>query len=225
MPNLLELPPVSLPDLAVALLLGLILSSITAWQYVRFGRTLTNRVSLAYTLPIVTLTIVLIITIVKASIALSLGLCRRALHRQVSDTHQRTEELAYLFIAIGAGIGLGANQVLATTSAILFILVAATARRLFWDQTLPRNLYVSVEVAGDVGDQDVYRSVLRLLEPHIEEADLRRLDVGKEQVQVTLYVKVRDDQALAEGVTALNKGLPGDATITFIDQESSAVSW
>ena len=66
---------------------------------------------------------------------------------------------------------------------------------------------------------------LRLLEPHIEEADLRRLDVGKEQVQVTLYVKVRDDQALAEGVTALNKGLPGDATITFIDQESSAVSW
>ena len=90
MPNLLELPPVSLPDLAVALLLGLILSSITAvavrafrthsHQPREFGlhsadRDVDDRVDYYHRQG------------VDCPVTWS---GRRALHRQVSDTHQRT---------------------------------------------------------------------------------------------------------------------------------------
>ncbi len=75
MPDLaLELPNVDVIRLAVGLGLGALLSTAIAVQYAIFGRTFSNRSNLAYTMPLIAITIVLIISVVKTSIALSLGL-------------------------------------------------------------------------------------------------------------------------------------------------------
>ena len=68
MDNLLGLTtpaPLSLTTLTINLLLGILLSSGLAWFYTRFGRSLSNRARFAQTLPVLTLTTVLVISVIK----------------------------------------------------------------------------------------------------------------------------------------------------------------
>jgi hypothetical protein len=221
-----QLPAASLSDLAVAMGLGTLLAALTGWQYLKLGRTFTNRANLAYTLPIITLTVILIISVVKESLALSLGLVGALSIVRFRTPIREPEELGYLFISIGIGIGLGAGQVLATFGATSLILVVASARKLVWGSSSRRNLYLNVDVRDtDVAGEQVFQRALDLLGPHVEQADLRRLDVGAGVLQAALYVQVADDRALANAIATLRGGLPGTVAVTFIDQENTGVSW
>jgi hypothetical protein len=66
--------PLSLTALVVNLLLSITLSTALAWFYARYGQALSNRARFAQTLPLMAMTTVLIISVVKSSLALSLGL-------------------------------------------------------------------------------------------------------------------------------------------------------
>ena len=44
-------------------------------------------------------------------------------------------------------------------------------------------------------------------------------------VQAALFVRVADDRSLTTAIAALRRELPGEVTVTFIDQESTGVSW
>ena len=57
---------------------------------------------------------VLIISIIKSSIALSLGLVGALSIVRFRTPIKEPEELLYLFVAIAVGLGLGANQIVAT---------------------------------------------------------------------------------------------------------------
>ena len=66
--------PLSIPNLILNLSIGIVLSLILRWHFQRFGSTLSNRSEFNLVFPFVLLTTVLIITVVKSSLALSLGL-------------------------------------------------------------------------------------------------------------------------------------------------------
>jgi hypothetical protein len=68
-------------------------------------------------------TMILIITIIKSSIALSLGLVGALSIVRFRTPIKEPEELLYIFVAIAIGLGLGANQVMVTT--IGFAIVVA----------------------------------------------------------------------------------------------------
>ena len=77
MQNLLDLTgtaPLSLPGLAINMLLAIILAGLAAWFYTVYGKSFSNRGKLAATLPVLAMITVLIISVVKSSLALSLGL-------------------------------------------------------------------------------------------------------------------------------------------------------
>lgn len=221
----IQLPPTSLFDILIALALGTALSVLTSWQYVRHGRTFTNRESLAYTLPIITLTVILIISVVKASLALSLGLVGALSIVRFRTPIREPEELGYLFIAIAVGIGLGAGQILPTTTATLVILGVASLRTQVWRRSPRRNLFLNVDVrSSSAPGEEVFQKALSLLGGIVIGADLRRLDVAADTVQIALQVKVADDASLMKAIAALRSGLAGDVTVTFVDQDSTAVS-
>ena len=74
MNEFIGLEPLSLGALTLNLLLGAILSAAAALYYARFGEALSNRAKLAKLLPVLCLITTLVISVVKASLALSLGL-------------------------------------------------------------------------------------------------------------------------------------------------------
>ena len=218
-----ELPDVDLQALLEALLLGVVLSSLLAWQYAKFGRTLTNRSNLAYTIPLIALTVILIITVVKSSIALSLGLIGALSIVRFRTPIKEPEELAYLFVAIGIGLGLGAGQLVPTIAATFIILAFATARQFVSRRGSQRNLYLNIDIrATSTNGDDLFEKILELLSPLVEKADLRRLDVGDDFTQVTLYIKCRTDEDLVRAIQSLRRGLPSPTSVTFIDQDSAS---
>src|SRR5262245_63875475 len=120
--NLLVQEPLSLTTLVINLAIGAVMALGLRWHFKRFGSTLANRDDLGNVFPFVLLTTLMIITVVKSSLALSLGLVGALSIVRFRTPIKEPEELAYLFIAISIGLGLGANQTVATVVATVVIL-------------------------------------------------------------------------------------------------------
>ena len=215
-------PELPLLQLAVNLLLGGALTTALAWHHVHFGRTLANRRAFAGNLMFIGLTTVLIISIVKSSLALSLGLVGALSIVRFRTPIKEPEELAYLFMAIAIGLGLGANQVAATVLATAVILGLLTLRSLWRKGERSPNLYLSVEVAGGKagkGRPPEVGRILDLIRPHVRSADVRRFDVESDRLTATFYLDCRDEKHALEAVESLRRGMP-ECQVSFIDQQT-----
>ena len=65
--------PLDITSLVRNLAMSAFFGFCVAWHYKRFGRAITNRSELAHVFPLISLTTTLVITVVKSSLALSLG--------------------------------------------------------------------------------------------------------------------------------------------------------
>ena len=114
--------PLSVGMLVINLAVGVVLALALRWHFERFGSTLSNRSEFAQVFPLIVLTTVLIISVVKSSLALSLGLVGALSIVRFRTPIKEPEELAYLFMAIAMGLGLGADQLVPTVVASVIIL-------------------------------------------------------------------------------------------------------
>jgi len=105
------------------LLLTLFCSYILKYTFEKKSNSLTSKYQLSNMMPILSGTTFLVILIVKSSLALSLGLVGALSIVRFRTPIKEPEDLVYLFLSIGLGIGFGAYQVLSTLI-IFFIIVA-----------------------------------------------------------------------------------------------------
>lgn len=220
MDNLLGLTapaPLSLTTLAINLLLSIILSSALAWFYTRYGRSLSNRAKFAHTLPVLAMTTALVISIVKSSLALSLGLVGALSIVRFRTAIKEPEELLYLFIAIGIGLGLGADQRLPTLLAILVILAYLLVRTLITPRLPKSNLYLNLVVPPA---NTAFAQINQVLLNHAKSADLRRLDRTPSALQTTYLISCPTDKVLAALMDDLTAQLP-DCEFSFVEQDNT----
>ena len=215
--NLTTPAPLPLDTLAINLLLSIILASVLAWFYTRYGRSLSNRAAFALNLPALSLTTVLIISIIKSSLALSLGLVGALSIVRFRTAIKEPEELIYLFVAITIGLGLGADQRLPTILAVAVILAYLFLRTFLSLRTRRNNLFFSV-VAPD--GKATFSRINALLLEHVESADLRRLDNASERLQATYLIRFPDDQALVDLMDNLRADLPS-CEFSFVEQDNT----
>src|SRR3989339_1079171 len=95
---------------ALNLILAAVLSYFLSVFYVRYGYSLSNRRIFSRNFLLLTVITTLVITIIKSSLALSLGLVGALSIVRFRAAIKEPEELAYLFLNIGIGLGMGANQ-------------------------------------------------------------------------------------------------------------------
>jgi hypothetical protein len=217
--GLISLDPLSLSALVLNLLLGAVLSGGIAWYYARFGEAFANRVKLARLLPVLSLTTILVISIVKASLALSLGLVGALSIVRFRTAIKEPEELLYLFIAIAIGIGLGADQPLPTVVAVCVLLAFLASTRLISFRSRQHNFYLNVRVPGrDSGD--TFESINEILVKHVERADVRRLDRQDASLQLTYWIDCKSQQQLAQLMDELKAEFDGCA-FSFVEQANA----
>ena len=143
--------------------------------------------------------------------------------RAVRTSVKETEELAYLFIAVGIGIALGADQIVPTSLATTIILIFATLRTFVWRKASKQNLSLNIELRNVATDREkMLQVIVGAITPTVSEVELRRFDISPELVQATFYIECKDDEAVADTIAALQRELPGIANITFIDQ---SIAW
>jgi len=211
----------SIISLMISLLLGVVLSIILSWHFRRFGSTLSNRDDFAHVFPFVLLTTVLIISVIKSSLALSLGLVGALSIIRFRTPIKEPEELAYLFMAIAMGLGLGADRLALTVVSSLSILTFMAVFKWKRNKVENKNLYLSIDWQ-DKGGEYPERYLERLNEiliKHLKKSDLRRFDARKESVEATYLVKIIDPNNLNKLVEELRRTFPAIG-VTFIDQNN-----
>ena len=119
------------------IIIAALLSVILGWVYIKYGNSLSNRRQFSRNFLLLSMTTMLIITIVKSSLALSLGLVGALSIIRFRAAIKEPEELAYLFLVIAIGLGFGANQTIITIIAFVLIMtiliIAKKYSRNFYD--------------------------------------------------------------------------------------------
>src|ERR1039457_2780812 len=134
----------SLPSLVLRLIVAAVLGILLGQAYVHFGQALSNRRVFARNFLVLVVTTTLIISIVRSSLALSLGLVGALSIVRFRAAIKEPEELAFLFLAISIGLGLGAGQAVVTIVALAMILGLIAIRGLFRSNPGQPNLYLTV---------------------------------------------------------------------------------
>lgn len=211
--------PLSLWSLIINLGVGVGLSVALRWHFRVFGSTLSNREEFAQVFPFILLTTVLIITIVKSSLALSLGLVGALSIVRFRTPIKEPEELAYLFIAIAMGLGLGAGQTLVTIIAGLLILTVMAVLKWSRAEHSNKNLYLSIDWRGDIDQQpQAYLQQLDdVITKHAHRSDLRRYDIRDGSLDVTYFLDIASARDLSELADDL-RSLSDNIGVTFLDQ-------
>ena len=211
--------PLSLNSLLVNLVVGLIVSILIKTHYRRFGSTITNREEFSNIFPFIVLTTILIISVVKSSLALSLGLVGALSIVRFRTPIKEPEELAYLFICIAAGLGFGANQTVLTLIAILFILISVSLIKFKSKNKVEKNMYLTIElsVIKHLEKDKISNKINTILAEEIKKFDLRQLDVKKDSFQATYIIAIENVDVLEKTIAKLNMSFP-EISINYIDQ-------
>jgi hypothetical protein len=147
---------ISLFGLALNIMCSAVLCSILAWVYVKYGTTLSNRTTLAKTFLLVGVTTTLIITIVKSSLALSLGLVGALSIVRFRAAIKEPEELGYLFLTIAIGLGFGADQRSVTLIAFFMIVGLILLFRFYTKSRFEQNnLFLKLKTRDGAAEVDV----------------------------------------------------------------------
>ena len=223
--SLLNVNPdnLSLLGMLISLTIGLILSICIRWHFVKYGSTLSNREEFAQVFPFILLTTILIIAVVKSSLALSLGLVGALSIVRFRTPIKEPEELAYLFISIAAGLGLGANQTIATVVSVLIILffMAIINKKSFIRSSAGKKLFITIDLnSSDKKDQDGFLDFTNsILSKNTVEPDLRRFDIRGESIELMYLVNLSNEDSLAKIISEI-KIIHPSAGITFLDQNN-----
>jgi uncharacterized membrane protein YhiD involved in acid resistance len=225
MPQELAFPgaaaPLELTTLLINLAVGVVLSLLLRYHFKTFGSTLSNREEFAQVFPFILLTTALIITIVKSSLALSLGLVGALSIVRFRTPIKEPEELAYLFLAIAMGLGLGANQTIPTIVAGLSILGIMAAIGQFKKSSKSKNVYLSLDWRSngesDERPEEFLSSFNDIVAKHTRRCDLRRFDVRDGALEITYFIDAASDEILSSLTEELRRTFP-TAGVTFLDQ-------
>ena len=172
---------------------GLVLAVMFAWLVRKSTRLVVDTTQYMPLFLLLIPTMILIITVIKTSIALSLGLVGALSIIRFRTPIKEPEELAYIFIAIAIGLGLGANQVLATVvgfAVVAIVMLPAMFKRSAAARS--HNSYIDIVLQTDSGakfDMEVFTSIL-------DEASLnyriKRVTETSERNEITLQVPSLD---------------------------------
>ena len=196
----------------IRILLTTLLSLIIGYCYVRFGNSLSNRKALSRNFVLISLTTMLIITIVKSSLALSLGLVGALSIVRFRTAIKEPEELAYFFMVIGIGLGIGAGQ-LAVTIVGTFCLAAVI---IFLNRNRAGDTLQNLILQLDTTSKSELKSIINLLETQSTQLTLNRIEETPAVAEVSFAVHFENIDALLTAKEKLQKAYP-NISFSFIE--------
>lgn len=187
------------PDLSISvfifnLTLAALLSYVLYRVYIKCGDTLSNRKNFGKNFVLIALTTMTIITIVKSSLALSLGLVGALSIVRFRAAIKEPEELSYLFLTIAIGLGFGADQRAITIVAFIFIVGVIVTRKKFQKDEDGQNLYITVADSSD--DKIKIKDIVNVLNKHCSAVQIRRFDETQDMVEASFQVQLPDFESL-----------------------------
>jgi len=189
------------------LLLAAFLSFIIQITYLKFSTSLSNKFDFSKIFIILGLTTTLVITIVKSSLALSLGLVGALSIVRFRAAIKEPEELVYLFLIISIGLGCGAGQLKITLIGILSAILIIIIFSVFWQRKKiieDEILNSSIIFNNRVSDQGV-DNLINKIKPLCSEIKFISLSSTENQTTLNLDLKPKNFKNVGEIIEAVKK--------------------
>lgn len=196
----------SLPKLVLSLGIAALLGVVLGQVYIHFGQSLSNRRIFARNFLVLVVTTTLVISIVRSSLALSLGLVGALSIVRFRAAIKEPEELAFLFLAISIGLGLGAGQALVTIVAMAIILGLIVIRGLSRPRPGQPNLYLTV--TSPASAKLTAEQILQTLAGVGASATLKRFDQTPDQLEAAFLVDFKKVSNLEQFTQRLREVSP-----------------
>tara|TARA_B100001250_G_C19703030_1_gene745641 strand:+ start:59 stop:781 length:723 start_codon:yes stop_codon:yes gene_type:complete len=188
--------------------LAIILSSVLARLYLIYGKTYSDRHLLARTFVMLSLTTMLVITVVKSSLALSLGLIGALSIVRFRTPIKEPEDLVYLFysLAIGLGLGAGRKDFTIIMSLIIFGFIIIRAKSRDKDEALP-NLTLIIET-GSIPDDKKSKHLDRItstIAPLCTLINISRVEMLDNKLEAAINIELKNASSLNKVIDKLTK--------------------
>lgn len=195
-------------------IISLFLALIVSYIYTLFGKSLSNRKEFSNIFVLLSMTTMLIITIVKSSLALSLGLVGALSIVRFRTAIKEPEELSYAFLSIAIGLGLGANQRLTTIIGTLLILTLVVIRSKFSKKN--RENYMNLIITSSNNNDLDLDEVVSEISKFSNSVRLKRLSENKDFLESSLTINIESFDKLIKIRNSLKINYP-NLTINFLD--------
>ena len=174
-----------------SLLLVAILSFLIQITYLKFSSSLSNKYDFSKNFIILGLTTTLVITIVKSSLALSLGLVGALSIVRFRAAIKEPEELVYLFLIIATGLGCGAGQLKITLIGIFVSIIIIISYSYF----AKKNKIIEEEIINSsiifdkrIGDKEI-NDLIKKIKPFCKY--IKFISLSSTEDQTTLNLDLR----------------------------------
>jgi len=183
----------------IALLLSLILAYFVKLTYIKVGRALNDKDYFSDTfIPLAVIT-TLVITVIKFSLALSLGLVGALSIVRFRAAIKEPEELVYLFFVIAIGLANGANQFLLSILATIIIIVFLTIRNIY--QNKNKNSYefnsdaniLSINIL-DNNKKDI-DTIIKEIKPNFKYLKLKSANIEKNKSICVFWYEIEEKKS------------------------------
>lgn len=210
--------PLDLKLLLLNLLIGMLISVFLKLHYDFYSSVLSNRKQFSIVFPFITLVTVLIITVVKSSLALSLGLVGALSIVRFRTPIKEPEELAYLFMSIAVGLGLGANQTKATLLSSITILFFIFVFKKIVNKSTDKNIYITIKAKPSVDTSDFLETINTVISKNSIQAEVRRVDVKENDFFGVYFSHFKSSKHLTDTLSELNK-IDKSIEVSIVDHQ------
>ena len=182
------------PDLAINLIIAAILALILERVFVSYSQTINNKKVFSKNFILIATTTAFIISIVKSSLALSLGLVGALSIIRFRTAIKEPEEISYLFICIGIGLGLGAGYKLITIMGISIIISLILINEIMFKnkEVANESIYLTLSLKGKLDTNQI----LNICKENCSSVYLRDFDLLVDSSQIGLIVNFDDENKI-----------------------------
>ena len=182
------------PDLAINLIIAAILALILERVFVSYSQTINNKKVFSKNFILIATTTAFIISIVKSSLALSLGLVGALSIIRFRTAIKEPEEISYLFICIGIGLGLGAGYKLITIMGISIIISLILIKEIMFKnkEVANESIYLTLSLKGKLDTNQI----LNICKENCSSVYLRDFDLLVDSSQIGLIVNFDDENKI-----------------------------
>ena len=190
-------PDISYSNFIIAILISAFLAFIVKLAYIRISRTLNDREYFSDIFVPLAIITTLVITVIKFSLALSLGLVGALSIVRFRAAIKEPEELVYLFFIIGIGLANGANQFLVSIICTFFIILILFIKKYYDDKKNDQNLsdssvnVMQIEIANS---KEGVEKIIDILKTKTTYLKLKSFRVEKDLSQYVFWFDVNKNK-------------------------------
>lgn len=204
---------ISIVSFITSIILSYILSYILSKIYISQANSISNHESLAKIFPLLSITTTIVISVVKSSLALSLGLVGALSIVRFRTPIKEPEELTYIFLAIAIGLANGADQYYASTIGLLLASISIIINNKFFRKIKNKNsLRLSIQ---DIRESDYFKAI-EILTENCKQISFDNFVINEGSYLMTLTIKPKSFEDIQKLMNKLNYSFP-KASISIMD--------